>query len=148
MKAFVLLVLIVSFAGCGFGRKSGKARFAKSCDIEFPSDIKVVRDDMQSNGPDFSLFYDLKLDEESCAALTRSIRSSAYYCRDTAITLVNKTATLQMWEPAYMDTLGMKALWMKTPTGYRFKSQVKNGHEFTAEMDTLKMTAAFCEGLD
>ncbi len=148
MKSFVLLVLIVSLAGCGFGRNSSKVRFAKACDIEFPSDIKMVQDDMQSNGPDFSLFYDLKLDEESCAALTRSIRSSAYYSRDTAMTLVNTTATVQMWEPAYMDTLGMKALWMKTLTGYRFKSQVKDGHEFTAEIDTLKMTAAFREGLD
>jgi len=135
----VILFLIAMVTSCNY-RTPSKKRFAKVCDIEIPENVEVVKDEYQDMWQDYAIVYEIKLNDKTCAELTESIRNSAYYNPNAFMTEYIDPST-------YIDTLGMKAVWGRTKSGYYFGSELGRDTYFV-EVDTIKMEARFDEGHD
>lgn len=135
----LIFVLITTITSCDY-RTPSRVRFSKSCDIEIPKDVVVTKDEYQDMWQDYAIVYDLELTQQNCTELTMSIRNSAYYNPDVFVTdYVDKRM--------FVDSLGKRAVWARTETGYIFQTEL--GRDlFSATIDTLKMTAHFYEAHD
>lgn len=139
MRTLLIFILIVFIIGCDL-RTPSKIRFAKICDIEFPKDINVIKDEYHDMWQDYEIVYDIKLTQMNCSELTKSIRNSCYY---NSKVFVGNIIDSSM----YIDAKGMKAVWAKTNNGYIFMNDWKRD-VYTAKIDTINLVAYFTESHD
>jgi len=134
IPVYILVILLV--ISCNY-RTPSRIRFEKNLNIEIPKDIEVVKDDYQSNIQDYSLDYEIRMSKEDCKVLTNSIRSSVYFNPNVVV-------VYKIDDSLYKDTKGIKGVWYKEGYGYFFENKWDRDI-YTADVDTVKLTAKFSE---
>lgn len=133
---FVFISLLIS---CDY-RTPSRIRFSKICDIDIPKGAEVIKDEYQDMLQDYAIIYEIKLNREECEGLTKSIRNSAYYNSKVCVTKNTNDAM-------FIDSLGKKAVWAKSESGYIFANKGIQD-SYSVQFDTIRMIARFSESHD
>ena len=138
---------IISF--CFFGvmlyyfkdyRISSKDRLEKISDIKLPADFKVLKDEYQDMWQDYSILYDIQLENHATTELTENIKASKFY---------NKSSFHEgAWtEKDFVAVDSVKAVWCKSSTGFVFSRQDERT-SYHIELDTMTNLLKYIEGAD
>ena len=116
-------------------RTPSKDRVEKISDIKLPDRFKVIKDEYQDMIQDYSIIYEIQLDDKATGELIRSIQLSQYYNQDKGI----EKLTSRIIERK--DTG-----WLRYHSGHRF---IKNGRtEYYIKLDTTRNILIYNESHD
>ncbi len=119
--AFVISLCLMGFALYRIVnyRTPSQERLEKRANILLPSDFEVLKEEFQDMGRDYTLLYDVQLSNRSATELSQGIRKSKFY---NSQYLYNGTLS----EDEYIVADSVKAVWCRSPEGYKFFRQGKN----------------------
>lgn len=127
-KLLTLSLLCFLFGYCANNQRTpSKQRLESTANIKLPVNFKVLKDEFQDMGQDYSVYYDLQFDTSSMRNLSGSIRNSHLYRADGSSAM-------------YSDSLMNRkpndfSLWFPVPKGYEFNG--KDGAVlYTIKVDT------------
>ncbi len=76
----ILLILTILLSACDWGRTPSNIRFAKNCNVKFPSDVQVIKDEYEGMGNDWAIYYTIKLTRpEMVNFISKVKRLNIYY---------------------------------------------------------------------
>ena len=135
MNKHILLISIIFFTACDFGRTPSKTRFERICNIELPEDYKVIKDEYQDMLQDYAIIWEIQLSEKSKKELISKIIKS--YC-------CSKNESIERKETKYNNE---KMLWFKSDNGYTVHV-TKERTEYWIHLDTITNKLVYEESYD
>jgi len=136
-RGFVLPLLILLLSTCDWGRTPSSIRFPKNFDVQFPPDVKVIRDDYEGMGNDYAIYYTIKLTIPEMNRFIYNIKQSNNYHISSPSN--NDVSSNSLLIKQYKE-----GAWYKTGHNYKFFKH-DGGTELNALVDTANSIAEFQE---
>ena len=132
-----LLILTLILSACDWGRTPSNIRFPKNFNIQFPPDVKVIRDEYEGMGNDYAIYYTIKLTKPEINRFIYKIKQSNNYY--TSPPSNNDVSSNSLLIKQYKE-----GAWYKAGHNYKFFKH-DGGTELNALVDTVNSIAEFQE---
>jgi len=134
----ILLILTILLSACDWGRTPSNIRFAKNCNVEFPSDVQVIKDEYEGMGNDWAVYYTIKLTRpEMISFISKVKRLNIYYSAGLASN--ENESSNELLIKQYRE-----GAWYRKNHSYEFYKD-NGGITLNADVDTVNLTAEFQE---